>query len=121
MDDQESEYLRRPDAREHLKVLEVLRQWDPIGVISESNQDEYDSYAPRLIRLLDARCTPRILAKELYRIKTKEMGLCGFWIMSHEKKIAEELVKWWNEWKDSQQSAALLPSAPWTGPSEGAR
>jgi hypothetical protein len=104
MDNQESEYLTRPDARGHLKVLEVLRQWDPIGVVSEKNQDEYDALAPRLVRLLDARCTPKELARELYRIKTKEMGLCGFWLMSHEKKIARELVEWWDEWKDSQQN-----------------
>jgi hypothetical protein len=29
--DQESEYLKRPDAMGHLKVLEVLRRWDPLG------------------------------------------------------------------------------------------
>lgn len=104
--DQESEYLKRPDAKGHLKVLEVLRKWDPIGVISESNQDEYDSYAPRIIRMLDDRCTPKQLAKVLYDLKTKDMGLCGFWLMSEEKRIAKDLVAWWNEWKDSQQENA---------------
>lgn len=99
---QESEYLKRAYAKGHLKVLEVLRKWDPIGVISDNIQDEYDMYAPQIIRLLDARCTPKQLAKELYRIKTKEMGLIGFGNLSFEKKLSKELVQWWNEWKDSQ-------------------
>jgi hypothetical protein len=100
--DQESEYLKRPDAKGHLKVLEVLRKWDPIGVISEKYQDEYDSYAPAIIRMLDEHCTPRQLAKFLYDLKTKHMGLSGFWFMKEEERIAKELVAWWDEWKDSE-------------------
>ncbi len=100
--DQESEYLRRPDAEGHLKVLEVLRQWDPIGVISEQHQDEYDSYAPRLIRLLDAGCTVGQLARELYKIKTQEMGLGGSWLGIRERQIAKNLVVWWGEWKSTR-------------------
>ncbi len=107
--DQESEYLERPDAKGHLKVLEVLRKWDPIGIISEKHQDEYDSYAPQIIRMLDARCTPKQLAQALYDLKTKHMGLSGFWFMTEEKRIARELVAWWNEWKDSQPTAAASP------------
>jgi hypothetical protein len=101
--DKESKYLKRPDAKGHLKVLEVLRQWDPIGVISATNQDEYDSYAPGIIRMLDGCCTVRQLAQMLYDLKTKHMGLSGFWFMTEEKRIARVLVNWWKEWKDSQQ------------------
>ena len=103
--DADSEYLKRAYAKGHLKVLEALREWDPIGVISDQNQDEYDMYAPKIIRLLDARCTTKQLANELYRIKTEEMGLTGFWLKSKEKKVSEKLVAWWNQWKDSQPEA----------------
>ena len=94
--DQDSEYLQRPDAKGHLKVLEVLRKWDPLGVISARNMAEYDSYAPVIIRMLDNRCTPKELARFLYNLKTKDMGLAGFWLMAEEKRISQELVDWWN-------------------------
>ena len=48
-----SEYLKRPDAQGHLKVMELLRKWDPIGVITKENQDEYDMYSADIVRLLD--------------------------------------------------------------------
>jgi hypothetical protein len=36
-----SEYLGMPQNQPHLRVMAVLRRWDPIGVITEENQDEY--------------------------------------------------------------------------------
>ena len=104
--EQKSEYLRRPDAKGHMKVLELLRKWDPIGVICKDNQDEYASYAPRIIRLLDAGCTAKQLTQELYRIKTQHMGLKRSWFKTREKEISKELVTWWKEWKNSQTSCS---------------
>ena len=45
-----SEYLSMPQNQPHLKVMAVLRRWDPIGVISEWNQD--DTAASVIFRLV---------------------------------------------------------------------
>ena len=95
----ESEYPRRPDAKGHLRVLKLLREWDPIGVISDTHQNEYDTYAPRLIRLLDAHCTHHRLAEELRTIRTQDMGLRQSPVTASEKQLAEALVHWWTDWK----------------------
>jgi hypothetical protein len=92
-----NEYLRRPDAKGHLKVLEVLREWDPIGVISETLQDEYDSYAPDIVRMLDAGATIDALVRHMTQIVTEGMGIG----VDQEKTrlCAEELVNFWKVWK----------------------
>ena len=96
----DSEYLSREDARGHLKVLEVLRKWDPIGVYKmESNWplDEYDSYAPQIIRLLDAGGNERQVAAELQQIASLRIGMNSPW--AHHLDIAKELVDFWRTWK----------------------
>ena len=100
----ESEYPRRPDAKGHLRVLKLLREWDPIGVISKTHQNEYDTYAPRLIRLLDARCTPNRLAEELQSIRTTNMALPESPITPSEERLAENLVHWWTHWKTANDT-----------------
>ncbi len=103
----ESEYLKRPDAKGHLKVLDALRRWDPIGVYGPGStwpDDEYDMYAPAIIRMLDAGITARDLAQHLKSIAIDMMGLSGDDKMNFA--IAQELVSFWKEWKDGQQSVA---------------
>ncbi|HRX84284.1 MAG TPA: barstar family protein, partial [Phycisphaerae bacterium] len=49
-------YVTRRDAFRHLRTLDVLREWDPIGVYgpgSSCPDNEYDSYAPGVIKLLE--------------------------------------------------------------------
>jgi hypothetical protein len=89
-----SEYLKRPDAQRHLKVLAVLREWDPIGAISESNQDEYDSYAPELIRMLDAGASTQFVADWLITLATGHIGL-SYVDKQHTKNCAKTLVNFW--------------------------
>ena len=94
-----NEYLRRADAKGYFKVLEVLRKWDPIGVISERNQDEYDSYAAPIVRMLDAGVSVSDLTAHMERIITEEMG---FGANTEEtRSCAQELVDFWKEWKRS--------------------
>jgi DNA relaxase NicK len=93
----ESEYVRRPDAKGHLKVMELLRKWDPIGVITDENQDEYDNYSATIVRLLDAGISEKDLFKHMKRIVEERMGIsCD---KKHTQQIANELVEFWKEWK----------------------
>jgi len=95
-----SEYMRRPDAKGHLKVMELLRKWDPIGVISENNQDEYDTYAPPIVRMLDAGIPENELFKHLQHIVTDGMGVpCD---KKHTREISHELVAFWMKWKTNE-------------------
>lgn len=51
-----SDYLKQVGAQGHLKVKEVLRKWDPIGVYypgSTCPDDEYDSYSGAVVDFLD--------------------------------------------------------------------
>ncbi len=95
-----SDYLRRPDAAGYLKVLEVLREWDPIGVISSANQDEYDSYAPAIVRMLDAGVSEALLFEHMAEIVTERMGIN---VDRHKtKECASQLVQFWKERRRTQ-------------------
>ena len=88
-----SEYLRMPQNQPHLKVMEVLRRWDPIGVITDQNQDEYDSYSVPIVRMLDAGATAAEIAEYMRWVVTERMGI-GF-DERYSRDCAEELVRYW--------------------------
>jgi hypothetical protein len=94
----ESEYLKRRYAGGHLKVMEMLRKWDPIGVIFEKNQDEYDSYSPVIVRMLDGGCTAQELAEHLAWLQIDRMGITPN--KKHDHDIASELVEFWKHWNE---------------------
>lgn len=94
-----SDYLKRRDAVGHLKVMELLRKWDPIGVISETNQDEYDMYSYSIVRMLDSGITAIELAEHLNKIQLERMGLEPKG--ARDLSIAEELVAFWKKWKST--------------------
>ena len=91
MPDDASDYLRRPDARGHLKVMEVLRRWDPIGVIDEANQDEYDGYSAGFVRRLDAGASVEDLVEHMRRIVTQAMEIR--FDEAHSRDCATEMVE----------------------------
>ncbi len=79
-------------------VEDVLRRWDPIGVIAGSIEDgcpvdEYDSYAPSVVGLLSRGCTVDALASHLEKIRTEQIGLPAY--QESDTAIAFELVSWW--------------------------
>ena len=89
-------YLSRPDVQPHLYVMDALRRWDPIGVISDANRDEYDSYSPHIVRMLDAGADAEKVFAHLRQIVTVSMGMT--WDASLEKRtreVAVELVERW--------------------------
>ncbi|MBI1827043.1 MAG: cyclase family protein [Planctomycetes bacterium] len=56
----------------------LIREWDPIGVSDEpAAQDEYDSYIPRIYRLIVEGADDFALARHLEKIETDQMGLAS--------------------------------------------
>jgi hypothetical protein len=58
-------------------VEQVLRRWDPIGVQpgTMAPADEYDSYAPHMVSMVEGGCTVEELASHLGDLSSKTMGV----------------------------------------------
>ncbi len=93
------EYFGNPEFAGHFKVMEVLRKWDPIGVVCENNQDEYDAYSVGFMRLLDAGGSVDELVAEMRCVVLERMGMPSF-DERHARACATELVSFWRSWKD---------------------
>jgi hypothetical protein len=91
---EQPDYLRLPQNQPHLKVMAVLRRWDPIGVISEHNQDEYHSYSVDVLRLLDRGATVDEIVEYMRWVVTDRMGMSHF-DEEHSRDCAQELVDYW--------------------------
>jgi len=91
---------KKGEVRNELReVARELRSWDPIGVIvdpsnPENPLDEYDSYAPEVLRLLKAGIEARLLADHLESIARSQMGLAL--PLEFHLKFSEYLLAWWN-------------------------
>jgi hypothetical protein len=56
----------------------VLREtWDPIGLGTEGPQDEYGSYAPKVLRIVTESRDFERISRHLYKLETTSMGLRG--------------------------------------------
>ncbi|MBX2853042.1 MAG: hypothetical protein KTR15_15000 [Phycisphaeraceae bacterium] len=100
----DSEYLQRPEAQPHLKVMEVLREWDPIGVDPNNTPgafDEYDSYAGPIVSFLDQGVDIDVMLNYLRRIVHDHMGLTNF-EENKTRQLLRELIAWWAEWNNHQ-------------------
>lgn len=72
------DYVGRPDAFFHMRVLDLLREWDPIGVYgpgSNAPDDEYDGYADLVMSFLDNDLTPAGISDFLDTLARTSMGL----------------------------------------------
>jgi hypothetical protein len=79
-------------------VEAALRRWDPIGVLpgpgdDEGPMDEYDSYAPQLLGMLQRGTDASGLEARLTEIRTRQMGLPVN--SKSDSRLASELVAWW--------------------------
>ena len=81
------------------RVREALRRWDPIGVICESNQDEYDSYAQGFAARLDAQVTVDEMVEFMRQLVLGYMGMPSF-NEPRARACATELAEFWRSWKD---------------------
>lgn len=101
-----SEYLRDAAAQGHLKVLEVLRDWDPIGVEPNKNPgcfDEYDSYAGPIMHELNGGADIEAMVAWLRKSATEYMGL-SYFDENHAKQLMMKLKEWWADWKHSMDT-----------------
>ena len=83
----------------YARVRDVLRKWDPIGVICEANQDEYDSYAQEFVSWLDRQVPVDQIVGFMRHLSVDRMGL-GAFDEPHARSCASELVQFWRSWKD---------------------
>ena|SRR5687767_15315732 len=58
-------------------VEEILRRWDPVGVQPGmlAPPDEYDSYAPHMVSMVEGGCTVEELASHLGDISSAAIGV----------------------------------------------
>ncbi len=94
-----------PDSRarrvraEVLAVEEILRRWDPIGVLpglgdDEGPMDEYDSYAPHVLGLMQRGAGTLEIGAHLSDLRTRQMGLPPS--PQSDSRFAAELMTWWS-------------------------
>jgi hypothetical protein len=71
-------------ARVHNRVDEILHYiWDPIGVAGSAGaRDEYDSYVPKIVKMLFESADVEAIAKHLHSIESESMGLTTFGVHS---------------------------------------
>jgi hypothetical protein len=79
------------DAVTKIRLVEgVLRRWDPIGVQPGrfAPEDEYDSYAPHIVSLVEGGCSADALVAHLEHLTTDTMGI-GSNVRANAKFAAE--------------------------------
>jgi hypothetical protein len=59
------------------KVADLLRRWDPIGVLPgrEGSANEYDAYAPQIVSLVTKGCDLNEVAAHLSHVRTQIIGV----------------------------------------------
>ena len=87
--------------REHcLEVIkEVLRYWDPLGVIDLTRRgglvdDEYDSYAPGVLSALERGENAKGIRNHLAQVRSVSIGLGSARPSEYEDEIGEMLAAW---------------------------
>lgn len=56
----------------------LIQEWDPIGVMAIGGPlDEYDAYAPQIVRMLMGNASIEDLYKHLRWLETEHIGLQG--------------------------------------------
>lgn len=74
-------------------VKEILfREWDPIGINSNSACDEYDSYVNTIILLLQAGADEFKMTEHLSNLRRVSMGLSST-NYERDRHIARRLIK----------------------------
>lgn len=81
------------------RIRAELRRWDPIGVICETNQDEYDSYAQEFASRLDAEVPVDKIVDFMRKLVQGHMGLPSF-DEARARACARDLAMFWRSWKD---------------------
>jgi hypothetical protein len=85
-----------PAGRIWLTIQDEIRSvlntdWDPIGVVGDGINDEYDSYIGRIYSLLLSSASEQAIAEHLRAIEVDRMGLTGT-SMDQLFKVAAKLL-----------------------------
>jgi len=94
----QSDYLTMSQNQPHLKVMAVLRRWDPIGVICDKNQNEYDAYSAKIVHMLDHDASVDDIVDYMRWVVIDRMEI-GF-NEPHSRDCAVELVNYWRSRKN---------------------
>jgi hypothetical protein len=75
------------------KVEVALRRWDPIGVMigEDSPADEYDSYAPHIVSMVERGSSLAQLIAHLCHLRTEIIGLPAN--IQLDTEAAEEIIR----------------------------
>jgi hypothetical protein len=80
-----------------IRIVEsILRRWDPIGV--EPGEfgpaDEYDSYAPHIVSMVNSGCKPEELASHLEQLAVMTLGIgpSSALTRAHSLDFAEQIL-----------------------------
>ena len=80
-------------------VEEALRAWDPIGILNgpldtRGPRDEYDSYAPVVLKLVLEGAPKAVIADHLASTRFNTIGVGPNRASEPEREIAERLCEW---------------------------
>ena len=98
-----SRWWRETGERELRELLYWV--WDPIGVNDSFpyTADEYDQYAPQVVKALRARASRDQLINMLKMVERERMGLCGD-ASGLLSSVANRIVEWYEQsqerWSD---------------------
>jgi hypothetical protein len=82
------------DASTKIRLVEgVLRRWDPVGVQPGrfAPADEYDTYAPQIVSLVESGCSADALVAHLEHLSIETMGVGSN--LRASTKFAAEIIR----------------------------
>ena len=96
--------LNKSESRERWRQIRALwNEWDPIGVASDSLDDEYEAYLGPTLRLLERHASSEEIEQYLADVTLRHMGLSetAAGPMSR-RQFATRLYDWYSEkWPNS--------------------
>jgi len=86
--------LDKEQSRQRIAEIRALwNAWDPIGVASDANDDEYNAYLAPTVRLLERDSPIEEIVNYLKWVTNEQMGLSQ---SSGHIKFAEQLRDWFS-------------------------
>lgn len=105
MNDSRSKILYR-DLQE---VRKLWNEWDPIGVCTPNNEDEYDSYLESTLLLLKQEATTAEIEDYLIFVIKDQMGFDDYSINKSNPNIfAHKLHDWYENLKKRRSNLRLI-------------
>jgi len=82
------------NASAKIRVVQgILRRWDPVGVKPGqfAPEDEYDSYAPQIVSMVESGCSSDVLAAHLEHLSVHKIGVGSN--VRTSTKFAAEIIR----------------------------